>query len=383
MGDREQLAILRQAPEVWNKWRMEHHFDNCDLSGADLTGADLIGADLSGVDLSGADFSGADLSGANLFKADLGYAQLSDSNLSGANLIRANLGYADLGRADLSGADLSGADLIRARLDHADLSGTNLNCAGLKGAGPEGADLEATIFQGTYLHETIFADVNLAGSKGLDSCVHGGPSTIDFRTLEKSGMLPMAFLRGCGLPETLIDYLPSLLNRATEFYSCFISYSHADRNFARHLHDQLQSKGIRCWLDEHQMSPSDDMHSKFQEGSKLSDKVLLCCSEASLTSWWAGNEIEAALKKERDLMTQRKIKFLSLIPLNLDGYLIGGHKKSGREEQIRARLVADFSNCQSDSAKFESEFEQVVKALRVDRNFNRLFSSTIDLSPYQ
>jgi hypothetical protein len=36
---------------------------------------------------------------------------------------------------------------------------------------------------------------------------------LDFDTLAKSGPLPINFLRGCGLPNSLITYLPSLLNR--------------------------------------------------------------------------------------------------------------------------------------------------------------------------
>jgi hypothetical protein len=81
--------------------------------------------------------------------------------------------------------------------------------------------------------------------------VHLGPSTIDHRTLLKSGRLPLAFLRGCGLPDTLIDYLPSLLSEAIEFYSCFISYSTKDREFAERLHADLQNKGVRCWFAPH------------------------------------------------------------------------------------------------------------------------------------
>ena len=49
-------------------------------------------------------------------------------------------------------------------------------------------------------------------TKGLETCRHVGPSTIDHRTLQRSGPLPLAFLRDVGLTDTLIDYLPSLLN---------------------------------------------------------------------------------------------------------------------------------------------------------------------------
>jgi TIR domain/Pentapeptide repeats (8 copies) len=367
MADLDQLAILRQGPDLWNRWRTDHKFENCDLSGADLSGVDLRGANLRG---------------ANLFKVDLGDAELGDADLSGANLIRVHLGDAHLRHALLSGADLSGADLIRADFADADLSAANLSWAGLKRAELKRANLDATIFQGTYLYETIFADVNLAKSRGLDSCVHGGPSTIDLRTLEKSGMLPLVFLRGCGLPESLIDYLPSLLDRAFEFYSCFICHSHADRLFARRLHDQLQDRGIRCWLDEHQLQPGDDLHSKADEDVKLWEKTVLCCSETSLTSWWVGEAIESALKNDRALIVQSKKSVSSLIPVILDGLLFGRLRPNGNEELIKSRLAADFTNWQSDSTKFDVEFEKVVRALRMDGDSKRPLSATIDLSQY-
>ena len=90
-------------------------------------------------------------------------------------------------------------------------------------------------------------------AKGLETCRHHGPSTIDHRTLQRSGPLPLAFLRGVGLPDNLIDYLPSLLNQPIQFYSCFISYSSKDQEFAERLHADLQAKGVRCWFAPHDM----------------------------------------------------------------------------------------------------------------------------------
>ena len=90
-----------------------------------------------------------------------------------------------------------------------------------------------------------------------------------------------------GVPDNLITYIGSLVGEAIAFYSCFISYSHADKRFAHMLHNTLQAHGIRCWLDEKQLLPGDDLYEQVDRGIRLSDKILLCCSEHSLkpASW--------------------------------------------------------------------------------------------------
>lgn len=114
--------------------------------------------------------------------------------------------------------DLSSADLINADLTRAHLHDANLMRADLNGAN----------FEEAFLSHTILSDVNLSTVKGLQSCRYYGPSVIDHQTLIKSGRLPLKFLRGCGLPDSLIEYLPSLLNELIQFYSCFISHSSKD-----------------------------------------------------------------------------------------------------------------------------------------------------------
>jgi uncharacterized protein YjbI with pentapeptide repeats len=128
---------------------------------------------------------------------------------------------AHLPDADLTGADLSGANLTRANLSGADLTGANLN-------------------------ETVFGDIDLTRVNGLNTCEHRGPSMVGYRTLKRSKSLPLSFIRGVGVPESLIDYLPSLLNQG--YYSCFISYSSRDDDFATRIHADLQNSGVRCWF---------------------------------------------------------------------------------------------------------------------------------------
>jgi TIR domain/Pentapeptide repeats (8 copies) len=320
MADQQQLQLIRQGPSQWNQWRAENPAITPDLHKANLSGADLHKANLSGADLQLADLSGAELGGADFHNADL----------KGA----------DLHKTNLSGADLSVADLR-----HADLSGANLTEA--------------------IFYETIIGSSNLTDANGLDTCNHRGPSMVDHRTLAKSGHLPLPFLRGCGIPDTFIEYLPSLLNHPVQFFSCFISYNHEDKPFARRLHDALQGRGIRCWLDEKQLLPGDDIHEQIDHGIRLWDKVLLCCSTHSLTSWWVDGEIEKAFQKEQALMKERKRKVLVLIPLNLDGYLLDAWV-NGKASQVKSRLAADFRGWEESHAKCEEQIELVVRALRAD-----------------
>jgi len=269
-------------------------------------------------------------------------------------------------RVDLNEADLRGANLSEAELNEATLHGANLSAANLFEA-----DLNGTDLSNARLISTILVNLDLTEAKGLDTCSHSGPSSLDYETLARSGPLPIRFLRGCGLPDTFIEYLPSLLNNVIEFYSCFISYSHEDKAFARRLHDTLQGKGIRCWLDEKQLLPGDDIYHHVDRGIRLWDKVLLCCSKNSLTSWWVDDEIGKAFAKEQALMKRRQEKVLALIPLDLDGYLFSGWK-SGKASQVRERLAADFRDWEASHSKCEEQIERVIRALRSDEHGREL-----------
>src|SRR6266481_169595 len=195
---------------------------------------------------------------------DLSNANLGNANLSRANLTHAALRYANLSRANLSGADLSRADLSEA-----------------------------------WIVYTMFADIDLSQAVGLETVKHRGPSTLGIDTVYRSqGKIPEIFLRGAGVPDNFIAYMPSLMWTGFQYYSCFISYSSQDQEFADRLYADLQAKGVRCWLATEDLKIGDKFRQRIDDAIRLHDKLLLVLSETSVRSTWVESEVETAFEKE-------------------------------------------------------------------------------------
>ncbi len=360
-------ANLREADLSGANLR-EVDLSEADLRKANLSGANLSRADLGKADLGGADLSEADLRGADLREAGLARARLRVAKLSGAILRGADLGEADLNVANLRGADLTMANLGGADLTMADLGGANLNEADLRWTNLAVANLSMANLNRAKLFETIFGDTQLRGARGLDACIHAGPSTVDHRTLAKSGPLPLAFLRGCGLPDKLVEYLPTLLNEAIQFYSCFISYSTKNETFAQRLHADLQNKGVRCWYSPEDIAGGKKLHEQIDEAIRVYDRLLLILSDESMKSEWVKTEIAKARKREirenrRMLFPVRLVKFETLRDWECFDSDTG--KDSARE--IREYFIPDFSNWK-DHDSYQKAFERLLKDLKAETN---------------
>jgi hypothetical protein len=346
MDNLEYLQILWRDVAAWNAWREQHEDLRPDLSRTNLSNANLRRAYLSDANLSDANLRRADLSDANFSGAHLSRADLSDANLSGAHLSAAILSHADLSHADLSDADLSGAHLSRANLRRAYLSDANLSDANLTGA-----DVSEVSLWGT-----VFGNTTLTAVRGLETCHHSGPSTLDHRTLAKSGPLPLAFLRGCGLPDALIDYFPSLLNEPFQFYSCFISYTSKDHAFAERLYADLQNKGVRCWFAPEDMKIGDRLRPRIDETIRLYDKLLLVLSRTSVASQWVEQEVETALARERQQGTT------ILFPVRIDNTVMT--LETGWPALIRnTRNIGDFRRWKTHDV-YQKAFDRLLRDLK-------------------
>jgi hypothetical protein len=382
----EALRLLkggRDGIAEWNRRRDADepipHLEQADLREANLGDADLSLANLGRANLSRADLSLANINGANLNWANLREANLSGANLSGANvsgadlrrafvleaeLYRTDFSEADLSEATLTNANLRGANLRNAHLIAADLSLANLRDANLSEANLSGANVSAA-----RCFRTVFGDTTLDAVEGLDSVRHGGPSTIGIDTLFRSqGTIPEAFLRGCGVPDELIKYLPSLIGSMSpiQFYSCFISYSTKNQDFAGRLHSKMRDKGLRVWFAPEDIQGGKKLHEQIDEAIRIYDKLLLVLSPDSMNSEWVKTEIHNARKAEiregkRKLFPIRLVDFDALRDWKC--FDTDSGKDLGRE--IREYFIPDFSNWK-DHDSFEAAFARLLNDLKAE-----------------
>lgn len=370
MANREHLKILKKGVDAWNQWRQANplirpdlrdgrlsnatlrraDLGGADLSGANLDRADLISTNLRGADLNGATFSWAKFYQTNFMEADLGRADLRGAHLRRANFYEANLHDANLAGAELTWVNLSGADL-----GGADLSGTDLRISDLRGA-----DLCGTDFSGAVAGATTFADVDLSKARGLEKITHGGPSTIGIDTMYRSqGRIPEVFLRGAGVPENFIEYMHSLVGAALHYYSCFISYSSKDQEFADRLHADLQDKGVRCWLATEDLKIGDKFRQRIDEAIRFHDKLLVVLSQNSVNSAWVEEEVEAAFARER------KEDKPVLFPVRLDDAVMKTDRAWAATLQ-RMRHIGDFTQWR-DHDSYKRAFERLLRDLRGEK----------------
>jgi hypothetical protein len=368
MASRRKDEDARQQQRVKGLLRRyeygERDFRTIDLSQADLTGITLAGADLSRALLVGANLSGAIFDGCNLSGADLsGAVQTAlERPLPQVSMREANLEDTVLSSTNLMGADLTGAAFRRAffeaaSLQYADLKGADFEESALYGVNLSFAKANATRLSGARCNQTIFAAVDLRGFVGLDSIDHRGPSAVDIDTLYRSnGEISETFLRGCGAPDDFIAYVRSLVAKPFDFYSCFISYSSKDHEFAERLYADLQHRGVRCWFAPEDLKIGDKFRHRIDDTIRTYDKLLIILSEHSIGSSWVESEVEAAFEQE-----DRRKKAV-LFPIRLDGHAMTcdvGWAASMR----RTRHNGDFSGWRQHDS-YKKSFDRLMRDLK-------------------
>jgi hypothetical protein len=149
--------------------------------------------------------------------------------------------------------------------------------------------------------------------------------------------------------------MKSLVGKAIEFYSCFISYSSQDDDFAQRLYADLQAKNVRCWKFDENARWGEPLWGEIDTAIKHYDKLVVICSEHSLQSPPVIREIERALQKE-----DRERKGV-LFPVRIDDYLfdVWDHP---RKADVVSKVVGDFRG-RHNLAAYSKAFARFLEAL--------------------
>jgi len=322
-----------------------------------VEGDTLWSVDLSGLDLAGAAMYAIELTGNKPSRRGVFRVSSKSVDVSGANLSKANLSGAVFSEATLVGTNFSGANLSEAVFVRTNLIRANFNGANLANA---------------RLMNTCFSNcTNLHKAKNLDKIEHAGPSAIDSRTLRSSiTKLPTNFLRGAGYSDKEIAALLALYRDEKIFFSCFISYARSDHEFADYVRGRLLKSNISCWQDIHDMRGGARWRGQIYEAIEKQDKLVLICSEASLTRPAVVEEILEAIESERHMGVQK------LFPIRLDDYILSdelervarskvknGEWKENWVTYVRSYHIPDFSSWKKPKV-FRTEFEKLLEALQ-------------------
>ena len=338
------------------------NFEGADLYGANCSRAIFYGTNFTSAYLVGTTFEGADLTNANLESARVtdaifSFAELTGARLRGLDFSTAHLLQTNFSSANLKNANFSNKDLYDCDFRHSQLSLAKFRSSHLRQTNFCNADLREADFSNARLDGTIFGSTQMEGVRGLDSCDYYGPSVIDHQTLLVSGMLPLNFLRGCGLHDTYIEYLPSLLSEPIQFYSCFISHSSIDKPFCERLYADLQNKGVRTWYFPEDARWGESVWHEIDSSIKVYDKLVVVCSRASLQSGPVLREIERALIRED--VEKKNILF----PIRLDEFIFVEWEHE-RKADLLKKVIGNFEGWHQSSSKYDIAFRRLLKSIK-------------------
>ncbi|HXA16910.1 MAG TPA: toll/interleukin-1 receptor domain-containing protein [Thermoanaerobaculia bacterium] len=320
MANPEHVSKLKEGAVAWNAWRRRSN------ERPDLSGVILNGVSLADYELQSSDFSGSELRGVS-FQRVLCY----DCLFERATLASAIFHFANVKRCNFRDSDIEVTVFSFCNLDESDFTAATL------------------VF-------STFAGVSLKGVRGLEAIRASGNNSIGIDTFFQSGGLPESLLRGSGVPEEFIQYAASLVGKPIEYYSCFLSYSSKDDEFARRLYNDLQGKNIRTWYAPEDLKIGDRFRSRIDESIRIHDKLVIILSANSVASDWVETEVESALERER----KEGKEVLFPIAIDDEGFT---SQQSWAADIRRKRHIGDFRKWKSHD-DYTNAFDRLVRDLK-------------------
>lgn len=315
------MAKLKEGREAWNEWRKTSD------ERPDLTGAELDNVLLRSYNLDSADFSGAKLDSVSFDEAvcdgcSFESAVIYDAAFIDTALRRCDFRHVTIGSSTFEGCDFAESDFAEA-----------------------------------ILRRNSFAHVSFRSVHGLDTLSYESfGNSIGIDTFFYAGGLPEAFLRASHVPKEFIQYASSLVGKAIEYYSCFLSHSSKDDEFVRRLYNDLQGKNIRTWFAPEDLKIGDRFHSRIDESIRIHDKLVIILSANSVTSDWVEREVERALDRERK--EEKDILF----PIAIDDAGFNSERPWATDIRLR-RHIGDFRKWKSHD-DYTNAFDRLVRDLK-------------------
>ncbi|MCB9106872.1 MAG: toll/interleukin-1 receptor domain-containing protein [Anaerolineales bacterium] len=163
-----------------------------------------------------------------------------------------------------------------------------------------------------------------------------------------------------GVPEAILEQTTRLFTVTIEqYYSCFISYSSKDKEFAEQLYRDLRNAGVHCWFAPEDLKTGEVIRASIENSIRKYDKLLIILSENSLSSDWVASEVEAAQEEER-----KRHNRTILFPIRLDDEIMDTDEAWAAEIR-RTRHIGDFSQWQDHDAYYQA-FERLLWDLKVE-----------------
>jgi hypothetical protein len=317
MANWKHVAKLMEGLGAWNEWRQRSD-EKPDLSGLGLSNFSLNFYRLTAVDFS---------------DASLIRVSFVDSICEEIDFQRANILYATF---------------------HSELRKCNFRNARIEGSWFP-MSLDESDFTDARLVANSFTHSSLRTARGLGAVRESVINSFGIDTFFDAGGLPESLLRG-SVPEEFIQYATSLVGTPIEFYSCFLSYSSKDDEFARRLYNDLQGKNIRTWFAPEELKIGDRFRSRIDESIRIHDKLVLILSANSVASDWVETEVESALERER----KEGKEVLFPIAIDDEGFT---SQQSWAADIRRKRHIGDFRKWKSHD-DYTRAFDKLVRDLK-------------------
>lgn len=149
------------------------------------------------------------------------------------------------------------------------------------------------------------------------------------------------------------------MNAKRQRWDVFIAYASDDVEIIREIVNDLQKRGVNCWIDEEQIQPGDPVAETIENGLHASHAILLCFSKNHLQSGWCRTEYTAILNQYFSGTTQQKVYPLLLdditedeLPLLFRNNKCAKHSDQSSYKRLLGKLVKKrHSKTESESSK--------------------------------